>query len=167
MAAILFLPFENRTFLSGFRMVASQDRFIKKRVMNKIFFMPKRSRLVRKISGLNFKCIRKPDKKSVRGMTIWIPDGSVFGCLLYLDVFIFQTFTVTGTWSGYNNCEVEIITHETSSPSCKLFSAIKLFNVCNSDVIDICTCREDIQWNMTIIMCILFPISILILFQLL
>ncbi len=27
--------------------------------------------------------IRKPDKKIVRGMTIRIPDGSVFGWLLY------------------------------------------------------------------------------------
>jgi hypothetical protein len=56
-------PLENRTFQSGFRMVASLDRFIKKRVMNKIFFMPKRSRLVRKISGPDIECIRKPDKK--------------------------------------------------------------------------------------------------------
>jgi hypothetical protein len=36
---------ENLTFLSGFGMVSSPDRFKKKRVMNKILFMPKRSRL--------------------------------------------------------------------------------------------------------------------------
>ncbi len=69
--------------MSGFQMVASLDCFIKKRVMNKIFFMPKRSRLVKKISGPDFECIRKPDKKSVRKVTIRKPDGSVFGGLLY------------------------------------------------------------------------------------
>jgi hypothetical protein len=49
LAAILFLPFENRTFSSGFRMVkTSQDRF----GMNKIFvLLIKRSRLA----------IRNPD----------------------------------------------------------------------------------------------------------
>ncbi len=41
-------PFENWTFASGFRMAASLDRFIKKRVMNKIFFMPKWSSLAGK-----------------------------------------------------------------------------------------------------------------------
>ncbi len=44
LADILFLPFENRTNST------SLDRYIKKRVMNKIFFMPKRSRLA---SGTN------------------------------------------------------------------------------------------------------------------
>jgi hypothetical protein len=38
-------PFENRTKKSGFQLVASLDRFIKKILMNKIFFMPKWSRL--------------------------------------------------------------------------------------------------------------------------
>jgi hypothetical protein len=46
-------PFETRTQKFGFRMVASLDRFIKKRVMNKIFFMLKRSRLA-KMSGPKF-----------------------------------------------------------------------------------------------------------------
>jgi hypothetical protein len=41
-------PFETRTQKSGFRMVASLDRFIKKRVIKNNLFMPKRSRLVRK-----------------------------------------------------------------------------------------------------------------------
>jgi hypothetical protein len=47
-------PFEVRTFLSGFLMIASLDRFIKKRVMNKIFVMPKQSRLA-EIFGPVFK----------------------------------------------------------------------------------------------------------------
>jgi hypothetical protein len=38
-------PFENRTFASRFRIVASLDCFIKKRIMNKIFFVAKRFRL--------------------------------------------------------------------------------------------------------------------------
>ena len=41
----------------------SLDRFMKKKVTNKIFFMPKRSRLVRKISGPDFECIQKPCPK--------------------------------------------------------------------------------------------------------
>jgi hypothetical protein len=52
-------PFEIRTLC----LVTSLDRFIKKRVMNKIFFMPKRSRLLRKISGPDFKCIENRTKK--------------------------------------------------------------------------------------------------------
>jgi hypothetical protein len=39
-------PFENRTSRSGFRMVTSLDRFIKKRVIKNILFLTKRSRLV-------------------------------------------------------------------------------------------------------------------------
>ena len=57
-------PSESRTLCP----VASLDRFIKKRVMNKIFFMPKRSRLevkktsVRLSNGKNkMAAIRKPD----------------------------------------------------------------------------------------------------------
>jgi hypothetical protein len=38
-------PFENWTFASGFRMVASLDRFIKKRAIKNILFMPNWSRL--------------------------------------------------------------------------------------------------------------------------
>ena len=46
------MAFQYRTNMSGFRM-ASLDRFIKKRVIKNILFMPKRSRLA---------SIRKPDK---------------------------------------------------------------------------------------------------------
>ncbi len=46
--------------------------------------MPKRSRLVRKISGPDFECIRKPDTNFVRKMTITIPDSPVFGGVLYI-----------------------------------------------------------------------------------
>ncbi len=49
-AAILFLPFENRTNMSSpdhlKSGLTSLDRFIKKRVIKIILFMPKRSRLV-------------------------------------------------------------------------------------------------------------------------
>jgi hypothetical protein len=70
---------------SGFRMVGtSLDRFIKKRVPNKIFFMPKQSRLVRKISGPDFEWIRKLNTNCVRKATIRKLDGSVFGGVLYI-----------------------------------------------------------------------------------
>jgi hypothetical protein len=47
-------PFKNRTKKSGFQMVASLDRFIKKIIMNKIFLMPKRSRLEVKKTSVRF-----------------------------------------------------------------------------------------------------------------
>jgi hypothetical protein len=46
--------------------------------------MPKRSRLVRKISGRDFEWIRKSDTNYVRKDTIRIPDSPVFGGILYL-----------------------------------------------------------------------------------
>jgi hypothetical protein len=72
--------------------------------MNKIFFMPKRSRLEVKKLWSGFQSVKKqnggqimpnygrhlaftnqkPDKKSVRKMTVRIPDGSVFGGLVYI-----------------------------------------------------------------------------------
>jgi hypothetical protein len=79
MAAILFLPFEIWTFLSGIQMVASLDSFIKKSPKN-ILFLPKRSRLVKKISGPGFECIQNPDENSVRFVAIQNPDSPVFGC---------------------------------------------------------------------------------------
>jgi hypothetical protein len=42
----------NRTYLSGFQMVASLDRFIKKRVINKILFIIKWSSLAVRISNV-------------------------------------------------------------------------------------------------------------------
>ena len=51
LAAILFLPFEIQTFLSGFRIDTSLDRFIKKRAIKNILFMTKQPRLA-KMLGL-------------------------------------------------------------------------------------------------------------------
>jgi hypothetical protein len=98
-------PTKNRTIMS----VASLVRFIKKRVMNKIFFMPKRSRLQSKMSGFQN---QKPDKKSGFRMvkTKWRPnysrhlafsirisDGSVFGGLLYLGNIFTEIFANPGS----------------------------------------------------------------------
>ena len=56
-------------------MVASQDRFINKRV---IIFLPKQSRLVIKISGPVFECLKnKMAKKPLENQTIC----PVFECL--------------------------------------------------------------------------------------
>jgi hypothetical protein len=52
---LVFEPFENQTNKSGFQMVASLDRFVKKRVMKKIFFITKGSRLEVKNFGPVFK----------------------------------------------------------------------------------------------------------------
>jgi hypothetical protein len=68
----VFEPFKNRTYRSGFRMVASLDRFINKRVMKKNIFITKRSWLeVKKLrSGFGMvktkwpPTIVKPDKWS-------------------------------------------------------------------------------------------------------
>jgi hypothetical protein len=51
-------PFENQTFAPRFQMVASLHRFIKKRVMNKIFFIPKRSRLAEKKVRSGFQMVK-------------------------------------------------------------------------------------------------------------
>jgi hypothetical protein len=36
--------------------------------------------------------IQKPDTKSVRNMTIWIPDGPVFGGSLYMSYCIMKSY---------------------------------------------------------------------------
>jgi hypothetical protein len=51
-------PFENRTFVFGFRMVASLDRFIKKRAIKNILFMPKWSRLELKKTSVRFSNVK-------------------------------------------------------------------------------------------------------------
>ncbi len=58
-----FYHLKTGLFRPDFEWSTSLDRFIKKRVMNKIFFMPKRSRLVRKISGPDFKWYPKTGHK--------------------------------------------------------------------------------------------------------
>jgi hypothetical protein len=71
-------------FSPDFEWSTSLDRFIKKRVMNKLFFIPKRSSLAGKKAGLNFEWIRKSNTNCVRKDTIRKPDGSVFGGVLYI-----------------------------------------------------------------------------------
>jgi hypothetical protein len=51
-------------------MVASLDGFIKKRVMNKIFFMPKQSRLVRKCP------VRLSDGRNKMAAILFLPSES-------------------------------------------------------------------------------------------
>jgi hypothetical protein len=63
---------------------------------------------VRKITGPDFECIRKPDKKSVLKMAIQIPNRPVFGGVLYIYVYIYiyiYTYifivNISGFFNGY------------------------------------------------------------------
>jgi hypothetical protein len=57
-----------------FEWSTSLDRFIKKRVMNKIFLMPKRSRLVIKISSPDFEWLKQNGRQAFKNRTQFVPE---------------------------------------------------------------------------------------------
>jgi hypothetical protein len=82
--------FEILTNGSGFWMVTSLDRFIEKRIIKNILFMPKQSRLAENFrSGFQMvetkwrPSIRKMDRNCVQKMTIRKSDRPDFRCWLY------------------------------------------------------------------------------------